>query len=124
MLEQGPRGVELAAAEEVLTEEDLAGYGVDWEALDDAPIRTHHDEANNLQAGLEDEVADNPFIRQAPEHFSSVEVDEPNCPMTEEQIDFLNSELFQGGFLVSHSMASYRLCWSRALQICQQMFIL
>ena len=42
MLEEGPQGVKLA-------EEDFAGYGVDWEELNDVWIRAHHDEANAIE---------------------------------------------------------------------------
>jgi len=124
MIEQGPRG--LALAEEDIADEDIAGYGIDWEALDDRQIREHHDEANTPETGLEadDDVVDNPFDRHVPEHLAVVEVEEPNCPLSIEQVDFLDAQLVHNDWWKSRSVESYRLRWITALQICRNMYVL
>lgn len=128
MIEHGPRGVGLAAGSDVVGEdlagEDLAGYGVDWGMLDNSQIRAHHDEANGIGADLEDDMADNPFFSHGPDKFSHIVVEIPNCPMTDEQVDFLDSELSQHVFSKSRTEDSYRLLWINALQLCRQMFVL
>jgi hypothetical protein len=120
MLEHGPRGVGL---EDDVVADDLAGYGVDWGALDDTQIRTHHDEANGVGPDLEDDMADNPFLSHGPDKLSHVVVEVPNCPMTDEQVDFLNSELSQHEFFKSRTVDSYRLRWITAFQLCRQIFV-
>jgi hypothetical protein len=122
MLEHGPRGVGL---EDDVAGGDLAGYGVDWAALDDAQIRAHHDNANGIGplADFEDDVADHPFFSHGPDKLSHVVVEVPNCPMTDEQVDFLDSELSQHEFSKSRTVDSYRLCWVTALQLCRQIFV-
>jgi hypothetical protein len=124
MIEEGPRG--LVLADEDIADEDIAGYGVDWEALEDRQIRGHHDEANTPETGLEvgDDMADNPFERHVPEHLAVVEVEEPNCPLSVEQVNFLDNQLDHHGLWGSRSVESYRLRWITALQICRNMYIL
>jgi hypothetical protein len=120
MLERGPRGVVL----DDVAADDLAGYGVDWGALDDTQIRAHHDEANDFGLDLEDDVADNPSFSHGPDKLSHVVVEVPNCPMTDEQVDFLDSEVSQHEFFKSRTVEAYRLCWITALQLCRQIFVI
>src|ERR1700675_110756 len=118
MIEHGPRGVGLGDSD--MAGDDLAGFGVDWGALDDAHIRAHHDEANDIGVDFEDDMADNPFFSHSPDKFSHIVVEVPNCPMTDEQVDFLDSELSQHSFSESRTVESYRLLWIAALQLCRQ----
>jgi len=115
MLQNGVRGVQ--GTEELPDEQmdgaDLLGYGVDWAALEEERIRAHHDEFN------QDPVANNPFMTHEPEHLSHVEVKAPTCPLTDEQLEHLDSQL---NVTHTHSIAGHRLRWITALRICQQMF--
>jgi hypothetical protein len=121
MLEEGLRGVEVAPMTD-----DIIGYGVDWDALNDTRIRDHHDNANgepNLD--MDDDTAFNPFLSQAaPDEFSEVVVDEPNCPLTREQVANLDTQLANHVSFQSRSLESYRLRWITALNLCIQMFVL
>jgi len=112
MLREGPRGVEL----EDLAGDEIAGYGVDWEDLDDHRIRAHHDHAN----GHDDfDLADAPYSQQIPENLSNIEINEPHCPLTPEQVQFLDSRLeFHG-----RSMEACRILWISALEICRSMYM-
>jgi len=75
-------------------EMELAGYGVDWDELDDREIRGHHNAQNNEDLpDAEDDIPYNPFRPQAPDHFSVVEVNEVNAPLTPEQIQYLDTQL-------------------------------
>ena len=120
MLYEGDRGLDVD-----LSEQDIAGYGVDWEALDDQQIRNHHDNTNAIQLGADDEtLADyHPFGTRRPEHFSVVEVEEPNCPMTPEQVFYLDSQLATYEFAQNRTIESYRLQWIAALALCAEMFV-
>ena len=116
MIQNGPRGlagIPEPELEEVI-EAGVAGYGIDWEALDDEQVRIHHDIANPNER-----FADNPFITHEPEHLSNIEVHEPNCPLSPEQLDHLDSQL---NTIHSHTMEGYRLQWVIGLRICQEMF--
>ena len=62
LIEDGPRGLGMAAdgdnsEDEDIADNDIAGYGIDWEDLEDARIRAHHDAAN-YAAEKVDDVAD------------------------------------------------------------------
>jgi hypothetical protein len=114
MIQNGPRGIQSIDDESV---NDIQSYGIDWEDYDDDSILDHHRQANQ-----DDNPDDNPFISNRPERMTQVNVDEPRCPFTEEQIIFLNSELNSLPYIHSRSMDSYRLVWISALQICEHIF--
>jgi hypothetical protein len=111
MVQNGPRGLQ-GNDEEQMDLDHLAEYGVDWNALDDAEIRAHHDETN-----LE-EPTNNPFTTNAPDRLSRIVVEEPNCPLTEEQLHHLHSQL---AAIPMSTPQSHRLQWITALNICRQM---
>jgi hypothetical protein len=126
MLEQGVRGIEIE--DQDLDEDAIAGYGIDWEALDNQEIRNHHDYANPpLAALLDDEIVPVPHIPQVPNvpsHLAVVDFDEPNCPMTAEQVFYLDSQLATYDFAHSRTAESYRLRWITALALCREMFVI
>jgi hypothetical protein len=112
MIQEGSRGFD-TINDARPSEEDLTDYGIDWEALDDQQIRTHHDQANPVDPEIDD--VSNPFQR-VPERFPHVEVEEPWCPLSAVQIDFLDARLNWNG----RNLPSYRLRWIAALDICTQ----
>ncbi|KAF8141042.1 hypothetical protein K438DRAFT_1911322 [Mycena galopus ATCC 62051] len=97
LLEQGPCGEDAV--------DDLAQFGVDWEAHGNPEIRAHHAE-NNPSAGDEG----HPFTG-----FSR-----PTCPSIEQR-DAMDRELAQIVDLTSHDMAVRKLVWKEALAICMRM---
>jgi hypothetical protein len=114
MIEEGPRGI--------IDDDELAGYGIDWEDIADNRIRRHHDAANpaDSEVHLDDNLADNPFEPQVPENLANVEVEGPACPLTVEQIQVLDAgpEMWEG-----RSMNSYRLRWKKAFEVCRHMYV-
>jgi hypothetical protein len=102
---------------------DLAGYGVDWDELNDVQICRHHDAENNEDlCDIEDNIPYNPFLPQAPNHFTIVEVDEVNSPLTPEQIQYLDAQLTFRVPTHSRSIEAYHLRWDTALQLCMHMY--
>ena len=111
MIQNGPRCIHPADDEGL---EDVDAYGIDWEDYDNDQILNHHHQSN-----LEDNPNQNPFISHWPERLTRIDVDEPGCPLTEEQIIHLNSQLNSLPYIHSHNMDSYRLIWISALHICE-----
>ncbi|KAJ7178681.1 hypothetical protein C8R43DRAFT_942299 [Mycena crocata] len=94
MIENGLRGFE--DAPETLDDDevdDLDAYGVDWEDLNDADIMAHHVEVN---ADQEPDMGNayNPVSNDRPHQLSHVEVVEPACPFTVEEVAIINGVQF------------------------------
>jgi hypothetical protein len=115
MLENGVRGFVVDDSEI----EDLDSYGIDWEDYDDPEIQAHHDERNPLSVY----AGENPFITQPPIHYSHVEVEVPDSPLSTQQQAYLQNQLQSFSFFGSRDMDSYRLLWISALQICEAFFV-
>lgn len=91
---------------------DYADYGIDWDALDRPVIRRHHDQHN-----LHDTT--NPFLTDNPSGLSHVEVPDPRCPFSPEQVALLDTRL---QILPCFGRKNMRTCvelWIAALQIAQ-----
>ena len=125
MLEDGPRGVsdgqrirdgdgDPGVEDEEVEDEDLATYGIDWDAMDDEQLMEHHYENNPPQLS-------NPF-ETAPPTLSEVTCAPPSCPLSEEAVHQLDLHLSQGVDLTSHSMLVRRTVWVEALQICTHLW--
>ena len=117
MIEEGPRG--LPTLREPVDEDvdDLASYGVDWDAIDNRRIMEHHNQQRNrLDSGH------NPFVTHQPERFTEVLVPEANCPLTINELHWLDGQLEALPYFRSESMDARRLLWVAALDICRQMF--
>ena len=115
MIQNGPRGINRPGQQPIddqVDAMDIAGYGVDWDALDDEHVRNHHNEANPNDAG-------NPFEINEPEHLNNVEVNGPECPLSQEQLDYLNAHV---DVIPGRSMEAHRLRWIAGLRACQEMF--
>ncbi|KAK7052904.1 hypothetical protein VNI00_004224 [Paramarasmius palmivorus] len=115
-IQDGPRGVALrpVAPEEEVVEPAL--YGIDWEALEDSRIQDHF-----FQRQEQEEVyvmVEDPTV---PSNLNHVPVEPPNCPFTEEQIQYLDGVLreeFQ--HTDRRDMEICRMIWRRAFEICTQ----
>jgi len=115
MLENGVRGFTVDDGEI----EDLDSYGIDWEDYEVPEIQAHHNEGNPLSIYAND----NPFVIQTPIHYSHVEVEVPDSPLSTEQLTYLQNQLQSLSFFGSRDMDSYRLLWISALQICESFFV-
>lgn len=94
---------------------DIAQYGVDWEDLDNPAIMAHHEEHNQEGEPPLD------FFNYGPAELSHVEVDEPLCPFTPEQVEALNVELESLPQFRSRIMLNRRTVWLHALHFCRQL---
>lgn len=112
MIEYGVRGVDLMVENEPEIE-DLALYGIDWAAQD---LVNHA-----LACNPEEWDEENPFLTtHRPNQMTTVICDEPDSPLTPEQIIQLDQQIFQRFNLESNSMAVRKEIWAMALQICME----
>lgn len=120
MIEEGPRG--LSYLKEPVDEEldDFSSYGVDWTEIDNSRILNHHDEQNRPDAAAG--VSSNPFLTHQPEHPTEIIVPEANCPLTAEQLNYLEGQLSTLPYFGDESMDARRLLWVTALELCVEMF--
>ncbi|KAF9029810.1 hypothetical protein BDZ89DRAFT_950239 [Hymenopellis radicata] len=109
MMENGLRGMD-----EILSSEELDGYGVDWEEMEDRGVSTHHQE-NNL---ADSDDALNPFLMHRPEHFSHVEVEASESPFTSAQVNLLDQYLSSLDIYSRQDMDSRRQLWRSAVYQC------
>lgn len=117
IIESGTRGIDengnvLPAFEPIaddLDPDQVHEYGIDWEALDDNQILQHHVGHNHP-----DHLTNNPFVAHWPEEYHVVEVLEPNCPFSQEQVAWLDQAL--QGFPVE-TMDQCQTIWAYALNL-------
>jgi hypothetical protein len=117
IFEDGPRGINGPRQnweEELdpLEQDDISLHGVDWEAMDDEALMTHHYQSNSIHT-------DNPF-GTTPLTLSAVECIPPNCPLSAETIHHLRCYLSQVVDVTSRSMLVRRTVWTEALRFCSQ----
>ncbi|KAL0061553.1 hypothetical protein AAF712_011579 [Marasmius tenuissimus] len=123
MMENGLRGMDSIMNIEddylvgsLASQEDRDGYGVDWEDMEDPAVLAHHNDSNLMDS----EDSTNPFTTHIPDHFSHVEVQSPDCPLTPDQLQLLHSHLDSLPFASNRDMDSRRLLWIEAFGICTQ----
>ncbi|KAJ7603662.1 hypothetical protein DFH06DRAFT_1022002 [Mycena polygramma] len=124
MIQNGLRGFEEAVQQPSLDSDDdiddLNAYGVDWEELNDADLMAHHTAHNEDQDEAFAET--NPFVNEGPHRLSHVEVVEPSCPFTLNEVQQLNEHLAQSAHSLSRNMNSRRAVWLEALQFCSILY--
>ena len=100
--------------------DDPSSYGIDWQDLEDARI-LHHHEQENVPDALGN---NNPFMTHRPheDQLARVIVPEAGCPLSAEQLHFLNAQLDAHPEVLSRSMHSRRSLWIMALNLCSHMF--
>lgn len=127
MVQNGPRGILAFMDDEddgpVLDDEDediedLTMYGVDWDDINDDAIIAHHNEFNETEDPEEGE--DEVFFNHGPRELSHVEIEEPLCPFTEEEVAYIDEQLTQYPASQSRSMTSRRTVWIYALGISRE----
>lgn len=111
MVEYGSRGID-ALVESEPAVDDLVTYGVDWGQMEHA--------GRALQRHPEEWDDENPFLFSArPEQMSEVVCDEPDSPLSYEQIRVLDQLLCERVDVNSPSMEVRKLMWAEALSICE-----
>ncbi|KAJ7874350.1 hypothetical protein B0H14DRAFT_2343737 [Mycena olivaceomarginata] len=119
MIENGFRGFDEIPDDNDI--EDLNAYGVDWDDLHDPDVMAHHAEFNTDQEVNDDDIQ-NPFTNDGPHKLSHVEVLEPLCPFTADQVVELNAHLALSMYSHSRNMNSRRAVWIDALSFCQELY--
>ena len=119
MVENGPRGLEDMVRQ--LEEEDIgeiSEYGIDWQAMNDRVLMEHHNthNADSMPPTLNGLHPFAPF--SAPNQFSTVVCDDPDCPLTVEQCLALDSYLSTHFDLTLRDMGVRRYIWVAALEFC------
>ncbi|KAJ7068442.1 hypothetical protein C8F01DRAFT_978820 [Mycena amicta] len=122
MIENGLRGFDdLGAPDAEDDVENLEEYGVDWEELHNQDTLAHHNE-NNPDEDQTAEALQNPFSNDGPHRLSHVEVSEPPCPLSEEDLVQLNTYLETHPHMNSRSMNSRRVLWKDALSFVRNLY--
>ncbi|KAJ7107451.1 hypothetical protein C8R44DRAFT_637572 [Mycena epipterygia] len=124
MIENGLRGFDVepvVSVDEDDDVEDLDAYGIDWVDLNDADIMAHHTEFNADQELNMGDVL-NPFSNEGPHQLSHVEVLEPLCPFSVDEVSLLNAHLANSPHSESRNMNSRRAVWIDALDFCRQLY--
>ncbi|KAG2126670.1 hypothetical protein BD769DRAFT_1357559 [Suillus cothurnatus] len=121
MLQHGARGFQDTATfqppEEILQDDEaIAEYGIDWNDVENHHIRAHHHTANQ---SIHDPLGNNPFVAYTPETLNNVQVDEPNCPLTQEQLLYLQELVAQ--LVDDGTNLARRHIWENALALCIQL---
>ncbi|KAJ6546384.1 hypothetical protein DFH09DRAFT_1248985 [Mycena vulgaris] len=101
--------------------DDLNAYGVDWEDLNNTDIMAHHT-ASNADQELSMADIENPFSNDGPHTSLHVEVLEPLCPFSEDQVDRLNQPLALSQHSLSRNMNSRRAVWIEVLDFCRNLY--
>ena len=92
--------------------QDMEDYGIDWEAADDKQL------VCQLQ-----EQAENPFDGYALDTLNEVPCKPPECPLTRDQVNALDSMLVtQFNMSIARDMDVYMSIWIQALTWCHDMF--
>ena len=118
MVRHGPRGLAAVTTPEDAHVEDLANYGVDWEALEDDTLMAHHFEHNPLPLAS----SERPFSTTEPPELSTVTCDPPRCPLSATQVARLNAHLQRHVDRSDRDMLARRLVWISALEFCNRYF--
>jgi hypothetical protein len=105
--------------------EDLQGYGIDWDELEDRDILQHHNmhnAASAMEPLLERRDGSSPFESNQPPYMSLVEVPAFDSPFTDEELDILNEHLIQLPEVNSRRMEDRKRIWTQALAFCRSLW--
>ena len=119
MVQHGARGIEgFIGTPQEEDVGDVAQYGIDWEALNDPTVISHHN-AHNPDAR---DTRNSPFAPfQTPERLSQVDVEPPNCPLSDMQLRQLDAYLESHFDVNSREMLVRRSIWTAAIEMCIEM---
>ena len=110
-VQEGARGLSYLVPRAIDENEEIdeEAYGVDYDHIDDAE---------------NEEPTEDPFppVMEAPANINVVVCDEPNCPFTQEEVEYLDRELSRRVDVMSHNMTIRRRVWVEAKAICAQIW--
>ncbi|KAH9934592.1 hypothetical protein B0H21DRAFT_699319 [Amylocystis lapponica] len=119
MLQDGPRGLaSVLEVEDELQLEDLASFGVDWEAAADPTLMAHL-----LEHNPDEHLDSNPFA-VGPSSLSHVPCDPPESPLTHDAMEYVRRELALRVNIYTSSMDIRRIVWQQALALCSSLHLL
>ncbi|KAK1229293.1 hypothetical protein PQX77_007651 [Marasmius sp. AFHP31] len=100
-----------------LAEEEIQGYGVDWDDLEDRDISRHHTEYNEGEA---DELITVRRGSNMPLFLSSVTVPSFDCPLTNDQCDMLDDHIASSPYAFTDHMGDRKKLWIEMLRFCRE----
>jgi hypothetical protein len=112
MLQDGPRGMQHLLTPPDERVDDLASYGIDWDVIDDQRLMNHL-----LRENPQDWEDQNPFSF-GPTNQSHVPCEPPDCPLSADQVIWLDDHLAGMVDLNARNMQMRRLVWEKALMLC------
>lgn len=121
MFEEGVRGLTPlnppTPPNDDITVDDLSGYGIDWEVVDNPQLMSH------LHSQNPQDTHDNPFVpASTPARLSEVICDPPNCPFASDELQLFQERLCSTVDTSSRDMNVRRLVWQAALDLAAQIF--
>ncbi len=113
----GPSAQHFEPLEDTVSPDEVAEYGIDWDAYNNSQIHDHHS-ANNST----DQFSENPFISHYPDKFNIVDVQESRCPFTSEELNVFtyNFSILPESLRLSRDLSDLKQVWILALEICKQ----
>ncbi|KAJ6596544.1 hypothetical protein B0H10DRAFT_2327202 [Mycena sp. CBHHK59/15] len=99
----------------------LDACGIDWEELHNEDIMGQHAE-HNTDAQLDSDVLENPFYNEGHHQLSHVDVQEPLCPFSAEDVALLDAQLAVNPHSQSRNMNSRRSVGIDALAFCRDLY--
>ena len=90
--------------------DDPNPIGIDYEALEEGVVVDHIMNRD-----------ENPFADHAPERFSQVQCEPPNCPLVPAEVQHLDMSLDLEFDTVTKSMEIRKMIWDRALSLCHSL---
>lgn len=99
---------------DIVPDNAIEEYGIDWEDFHNDQIHHHHDQHNDTDYVLPD---DHTFTNSGPAQHTVVNVEEPSCPLTAIQLSQLNNHLN----MLGDQYADRKLRWILALGFCKSL---
>lgn len=122
MLRDGPQGFVPSAQlfeplDDNLAPDEVAEYGIDWDAYNNGQIHEHHSTNNPA-----DPFPENPFISHYPDNFNVVDVQESRCPFTTDELHLFNYNfsLLPEPIRSSRDLSDLKQLWILALELGKQ----
>lgn len=95
-----------------IPDEELAEYGIDWDAIDNIGLQVHHNNHNAPELQNRD-----PLLTHRPDRHTMVEVQAPNCPLNSQQISQLDVYLDS----IGDQYHEKKTRWILALAFCRSL---
>ncbi|KAK1223937.1 hypothetical protein PQX77_013176 [Marasmius sp. AFHP31] len=100
-----------------LGDEEVMGYGIDWDDVEDRDISCHHTEYND---GEDNNIVTVSRGSNVPLFLSLVEVPTYDCPLTDDQFDMLNDHIASLPYSFTNHMGDRKRLWIQVLRFCRE----